>query len=367
VSPDEPANPGEGAIMDATTPPRGDDEPTGAQPAVPPPLAEPARGPRAGGSTAVGAAAASGPDPAQPSAAPARDDAAEDPTVPDTAVEATLTREPAGSSPNEPVVPTSSPDKVQVAAPEAAAPETSALSEQPAHQLAASAAPSGAATAAQAAPPSEPAQAAPPSEPAEAAPSSPPAAPAHDVVFVAAPTPPKKKGNRGIGVLLAALSTILFLVIYVAVVVLINTLQGRGGSLEFLANIRFYLPVLLFAIGFILLAVLANRAGWWSFVLGSFFVGAFVYFGTVGLLLLSEATNLTPQTAVTAFRGLLISPIVIAAGLVAREVSLWVGAAISARGRRVKARNAEARAEFDREQAEHRAEMERTGAVVRPA
>jgi hypothetical protein len=38
---------------------------------------------------------------------------------------------------------------------------------------------------------------------------------------------------------------------------------------------------------------------------------------------------------------------------------MWVGAAIAARGRKVKARNLEAKAEFDRELAEKRAEQER--------
>ena len=48
--------------------------------------------------------------------------------------------------------------------------------------------------------------------------------------------------------------------------------------------------------------------------------------------------------------------ILIATGVVAHEVSIWVGAAISMRGRGVKARNAEARDAFDREQTETRAQ-----------
>jgi hypothetical protein len=270
--------------------------------------------------------------------------------VPDTAVEATLSTEPAGSDPAEPVVPTRRPDEVRVPAepaPDAAA-STARATPDPASD-----------TAAEAGPPVPP-----PARPEQ--PAAPPAAPGHDVVYVAAPTAPRKKGNRGIGALLAALSTILFFLVYVGVVVLINAVQGRGAGMQFLSILEFYIPVILFAIGFVLLAVIVNRAGWWSFVLGSFFVGAFVYLGYVTLLLLSEASTLTPDAALVSFRSLLISPITVAAGLVAREVALWVGAAISARGRRIKAKNAEARAQFDREQAEHQAEIERTGAVVRP-
>ena len=53
----------------------------------------------------------------------------------------------------------------------------------------------------------------------------------------------------------------------------------------------------------------------------------------------------------------------IAAALVAREVSIWIGLAIAARGRRVKARNVETRTAWDREQEEKKAEYERTGAA----
>ena len=348
--------------MDATTPPRRDDEPIHGQPAVPPPLIEPVQPSRAGGSTAVGATPSTGSTgltgasdapvgSSTPPPAPSGS-GTEDPTAPDTAVEATLSTEPAGSSPEEPVVPTARPDVAPVAEP------------APAVQPAERASESRPEVGYQPSPGSQPAPA---YQTAPAPDFSAHGAPAREVVYVAAPVPPKKKGNRGVGVLLAALSTVLFFIVYVAVVVLINVSQGRPAGLVFLEDIRFYVPVLLFAIGFILLAVIVNRAGWWSFVLGSFFVGAFVYLGTVGLLLLSAATTLTPEDAVQASRSLLISPIVVAAGLVAREVALWVGAAISARGRRVKERNAQARAEFDRQQAEHRAEIERTGAVVRPA
>jgi hypothetical protein len=357
--------------MDATTPSRGDDQTTPAEPQDSQPHAKPPQPPNSGGSSAVDAAAApertssptGAPVTSSPSDGipPARDDGPEDPTAPDTAVEARLTSEPAGSRPDEPVRPTGHPADAQAAAPHTADhPAEETAPAQPAEPSVVHEQPHQAAPAAQAGQTHQPV-------PAPQAPQPvPPAAPGQEVVYVAAPAPPKKKGNRGIGVLLAALSTLLFLAVYVGVVVLINSIQGRGTGVEFLGRLEFYIPALLFAIGFVLLAAIVNRAGWWSFVLGSFFVGAFVYLGTVGVLLLSQASSLTPDAAVLAFRSLLISPIVVAAGLVAREVALWVGAAISARGRRVKARNAEARARFDREQAEHRAEIERAGAAVRP-
>ena len=81
----------------------------------------------------------------------------------------------------------------------------------------------------------------------------------------------------------------------------------------------------------------------------------FVYFGTIGVLLLSNnVVLLAPSAATELFRQGLVNPFTIAAALVAREVALWTGALIASRGRKVKARNADAQAEFAREQAENR-------------
>jgi hypothetical protein len=60
-----------------------------------------------------------------------------------------------------------------------------------------------------------------------------------------------------------------------------------------------------------------------------------------------------------------VSPGAIVAALLAREVALWTGAPIAARGRRVKARNIEARETFDREEAE--AKAKRDAAYAPPA
>jgi hypothetical protein len=281
-----------------TTPPRKDDGATEVQPTIPPP--------------------------ASPSASGV--DGPQDPSVPDAAVETTVTAEPVGSRPEaEPVVPTAEPESVKPAEP--VRPELS--------------------------------------QPQSAEPQ--PAAPAREVVYVAAPIPPKPKGNRGIGVLLALLSAVLFLVLYALFALLIRAVTGGPVTLEFLRDGSFYIPALLFAVAFVVLALLVNRAGWWSFVFGSLFVGVFVYLGTIVALLLLNAADLTPAAADLRFRQLLINPLAIAAGLVAREVALWVGAGISARGRRVKAKNAERLAEFEREQEARRGEFERNGVVVRPA
>lgn len=205
-----------------------------------------------------------------------------------------------------------------------------------------------------------------PEEPVVAAPAEPRAV---QTVFVREPLPPVRKGNRAVGSLIALGSAVIFAVLYAVVVVVVMPLFAppRATAFEFLRFVNssaFFIPVLVFAVFFVLLAIVLNRAGWWSYILGSLVVGILVYFVSIGaLLLLNNVIGMTPSAAARAFRVAAESPLIITAALVAREVSLWMGAAIAARGRRVKAKNAEARAAFDSESARARADYERAVAA----
>jgi hypothetical protein len=181
--------------------------------------------------------------------------------------------------------------------------------------------------------------------------------PQQRVVYVDAPVPPRKKSNRGIGIVIALTSAIVFAILFAATIMgLFYASTGRTIT-DFVTQTSFFVPVILFAVGFVLLVVIANRANWWAYVLGSLFVGLFVYFGTIlTLLLLGDILAATPDQAALAFSRALENPLVIAAGLLAREISLWTGAAISARGRRVKAKNLDAQEQFNLEQANRRSE-----------
>ncbi|HEV7957606.1 MAG: hypothetical protein JWL94_636 [Microbacteriaceae bacterium] len=182
--------------------------------------------------------------------------------------------------------------------------------------------------------------------------------------FTQAPVEPKKKGNRAVGSLIAVLSVVFFAILYLLVAaVIIGSRQPQALGqifLEFVVSPVFYVPSIIYVIGFVIVVLLANRANWWAYVLGSLLVGALVYFGTIGVALITE--NVLGMTAVEArdrFADYAVNPFIIAAALIAREVSLWTGALISSRGRRMKARNAAARKDFERATAEHRAEYER--------
>jgi hypothetical protein len=187
------------------------------------------------------------------------------------------------------------------------------------------------------------------------------------VVYVQTPRPPKVRGNRVVGTLLAILGAIIFAGLYGVVSALIIYLQSRdlfGPTFgAFLGSAFFWVPGLVFLVGLVLLTLLLNRAGWWAHVLGSLVLAVAVYFGMIGvLLLIGNVFRGSPEPI--SFATLAINPWVIAAAIVAREVSIWIGLAIAGRGRRVKVRNVEARSAWDREQQEKKAEYERTATAA---
>jgi len=192
-------------------------------------------------------------------------------------------------------------------------------------------------------------------------------------LYMQTPMPPDMRGNRGAGVLISVLATLVFALLFGAVL-----LFWAGGPAQ-------PVPVLMqtglwplaaaaaaFFVGMALLVLIVGRAGWWAYVLGGFFVGVLVWLATIAgvtysVILISGTTGLTqivtggaPGAGVTvlgliAFYGLQIPAI--AAGVIAREVTVWFGAWIGARGRRMSRSNAEALAEYEASLAEAQAKQ----------
>jgi hypothetical protein len=185
-----------------------------------------------------------------------------------------------------------------------------------------------------------------------------------DVVYVQAPVPPRLKSNRAVGSLLAVVGALLFGAFYAAAVTVAfffddSTTVGTAFR-GFIQNAAFWVPVLVFLVAFVLLVLVVNRAGWPAYIVGSVLVAIAVYFGSIGiLLLLGGLVGAGEGEALGSFGALATNPIIVIATLVAREVSIWTGLAISARGRRVKARNHEIVDEWEREHADTRAQYER--------
>lgn len=188
-----------------------------------------------------------------------------------------------------------------------------------------------------------------------------PAAAPVQTVYVTAPVAPKKKGNRGFGALFALLALVTFAVLFagvIAIAMLIFPPQNAFGDAfaGFLGSIAFWVPLTVFLVLFLLMVLIVNRAGWSVWVLGSFLIAVLVYFGSIGgNLLTSNIFQMTPEQAADGFRQLAGSAPVIIAAVLAREVTIWFGAAIASRGRKVKMRNLESQAAFEREIADSRA------------
>ncbi|MGO4691327.1 hypothetical protein [Glaciibacter sp. 2TAF33] len=178
-------------------------------------------------------------------------------------------------------------------------------------------------------------------------------------IYVQAPTPPKNRGNRGGGILIAVLATLVYAVLYAAVAFVIAAVNSSTVNdatttfTEFLVRPVFYIPVIFFFLAFALLIALVNRGGWWAYVLFAFLVAVVVYFSYIGGALLTQAAwNFTPEEAGRFVASLWLNPAAIAAAVLAREVPIWFGAWIARRGRKVTVRNTEARAEYERQIAE---------------
>lgn len=178
------------------------------------------------------------------------------------------------------------------------------------------------------------------------------------VVFVAAPTPPRTRGARGVGVLVAVLGAGLYTAVYAGLVLLLALLTapaGTLGALRYMATPTFWIPVIVFALAYVLLVVVVNRAGWWAHVLGGFLVAVIVWVGFVGAAIIAVGALGAPAEVVgVVVAEQLTNPLGFGAAIAAREVPIWVGWIVARRGRTARARNQAARAAYEQELAEHR-------------
>lgn len=173
---------------------------------------------------------------------------------------------------------------------------------------------------------------------------------------------PDKRGNRGFAFFTALLATIVFGAVYAAAfaaarMIFTTGSDFVGGVFEFIGTAPFYVPVVLFGVFLIVWSLIANRAGWWSYIVASLIAavitGAGYYLG-VGFQDVVNGQPWSNDTVETAIRSAEHLPGALLAFIAGRESALWVGGIAAARGRGVKKRNAEARAEYDRKVAEER-------------
>ncbi|WP_374009670.1 hypothetical protein [Leifsonia sp. LS-T14] len=182
-------------------------------------------------------------------------------------------------------------------------------------------------------------------------------------IYLQRPEPPKKKSNRGVGILIALVGTVAFAILWAAAVLIVGSLltptdEFLPSLLEFFTGgvgfgIRGWAPVLAFFIGMVVLIQILNRSRWWAYILGGLFVGVFVYFVFIGAnLIAAQYWTRTPNELAILLRSLWVSPFAVLAGVIAREISIWTGAWLAARSRKLKARNAEAQADYEQQVAD---------------
>ncbi|MBF4568316.1 hypothetical protein ITJ57_05985 [Plantibacter sp. VKM Ac-2880] len=173
-------------------------------------------------------------------------------------------------------------------------------------------------------------------------------------LYVQAPSEPEVRGNRGFGILIGLLGTIIFAGLYAAAVAGLQlVLEGDGTFVENLITISTSWPFLLATAGFFLswvvTATIVNRSGWVHWVLGGFIIGLVVFLAWVGGFLIQErAWTLSVDEVLAEVTGVAFTFGPVLAFVVAREIPVWFGGWIAARGRKVREANLEARAEYER-------------------
>ena len=164
--------------------------------------------------------------------------------------------------------------------------------------------------------------------------------PAQSPIYVQAPTKPKNRSNRGGGILIALLATVVFALLYaVATFIIIGmtstTMAVTLSSFMLFASLPIsYVPVVFFFLAFTGLISLVNRGGWWAYVLFGFVVAVIVYFSFIGAallgLMLDGTSDGLSQADVSRFvASLWLNPYAITAAIIAREVPIWAGAWIA--------------------------------------
>ncbi len=180
-------------------------------------------------------------------------------------------------------------------------------------------------------------------------------------LYMQAPMPPDMRGNRGAGVLIALLATIGFAAVLAGVIALLLAPElppSRfvDGLVDQLVSWQMLFSVVAFFIGLVIAVLIVGKAGWWAYVLGGFLVALLTWAGAVaGAVVDDDGIGALTKLNIRDFFDLAIFPTAIAAFIVAREATIWFGAWIGNRGRRVKRLNAEAIAEYETALAEAQA------------
>jgi len=175
-------------------------------------------------------------------------------------------------------------------------------------------------------------------------------------IFVQAPEAPHPRGNRGAAGAIGLLAALAFAIVYLGAALGLAALRGdlTGANLatEALAAVTsfwLWVPVVVFFLSFWLLGAFINRGRWGLWVVFGLLVGVASYGGhLLGQLFQAPFWNIAPSQAVTLLSDQAFVPLALVALVAGRELTIWFGAWVAARGRRVTEINAEAQREYER-------------------
>jgi hypothetical protein len=194
----------------------------------------------------------------------------------------------------------------------------------------------------------------PAAETVAAAPATSPASP--QPIFVQAPEAPRPRGNRAAAGLIGLLAALSFAVLYLAVALGLGLLDGTytfdsvlEGAIAGATSWWLWITTATYFVGFWLLGAIINRGRWGHWVVWGLLLG-FVAYGAhlVGQLFEAPFWQLTRTEGAELVEAQLVAPLAFAAFVIGRELAIWYGAWISARGRRVSELNNEAQREYER-------------------
>lgn len=175
-------------------------------------------------------------------------------------------------------------------------------------------------------------------------------------IFVQAPEAPRPRGNRGAAGAIGLLAALSFAVLYLAATLGLRLLTDGlqvselgSAALSALTTWELWVPTAAFYVGFWFLGALINRGRWGHWVVWGLVVGVVAWVGyLLGVLLAAPFWMITARQSVELLQDNVLAPLAIVAFVLGRELTIWFGAWVAARGRRVTELNAEAQREYER-------------------
>mgnify|MGYP001034905935 FL=1 len=91
-------------------------------------------------------------------------------------------------------------------------------------------------------------------------------------IFLQRPEPPKRKSNRGTGILIVLVGTVAFALLWCVAVVVVDSLLTPSNDLlkvlleSFTQVFAGWVPIIAFFVGMVVLVQILNRARWWAYI-----------------------------------------------------------------------------------------------------